>query len=37
MAIEEGPMTRSGAVGTLERVYFRDPIRNPVEVMEVVG
>ena len=37
MAIEEGPVTRSSAVGTLGRVYFRDPVRNPVEVMEVVG
>ena len=37
VAIEERPVTRSGAVGTLEPVYFRDPVRNPVEVMEVVG
>ncbi len=37
MAIKEGSVTRSGAVGTLEPVYFRDPVFNPVEVMEVVG
>ncbi|RPF95289.1 MAG: VOC family protein [Rhodospirillaceae bacterium TMED63] len=37
MVIEEGSVTRSGAVGTLEPVYFRDPVRYPVEVMEVVG
>ncbi len=37
VAIEEGPVTRSGAVGTLEPVYFRGPVRNPVEVREVVG
>ena len=37
VAIEEGPVTRSGVVGTLEPIYFRDPVRNPVEVTEVVG
>lgn len=35
--IEEGPVTRSGAAGTLETVYFRDPDGNLVEVSNIVG
>jgi catechol 2,3-dioxygenase-like lactoylglutathione lyase family enzyme len=37
VAIEEGPVTRSGAAGKLESVYFRDPDGNLVEVSNVVG
>ena len=36
VAIEEGPVTRSGAAGTLNSVYFRDPDGNLVEVSNVV-
>ena len=37
VVIEEGPVNRSGAAGTLESVYFRDPDGNLVEVSNVVG
>lgn len=37
VAVEEGPVTRSGAAGTLESVYFRDPDGNLVEVSNVTG
>ncbi|MFT5487604.1 MAG: catechol 2,3-dioxygenase-like lactoylglutathione lyase family enzyme [Paracoccaceae bacterium] len=37
VAIEEGPVTRSGATGTLESVYFRDPDGNLLEVSNVIG
>jgi len=35
--VEEGPVTRLGAAGTLESVYFRDPDGNLVEVSNVIG
>lgn len=36
VTIEEGPVKRSGAAGTLESVYFRDPDGNLVEVSNVI-
>jgi len=32
VAIEEGPVTRTGATGTITSFYFRDPDANLVEV-----
>src|SRR5215510_11302816 len=32
VAILEGPITRTGAVGSIESVYFRDPDGNLIEV-----
>lgn len=32
VAIEEGPVARSGAMGSVESVYFRDPDGNLIEV-----
>ncbi|HXY68618.1 MAG TPA: VOC family protein [Candidatus Bathyarchaeia archaeon] len=32
VAIEEGPVTRSGALGPITSVYFRDPDENLIEV-----
>jgi len=37
VAVEEGPITRSGAAGTLDSVYFRDPDGNLVEVSNVIA
>lgn len=36
VAVEEGPVSRSGAGGTLNSVYFRDPDGNLVEVSNIV-
>ena len=32
VAIEEGPVMRTGAMGAIESVYFRDPDGNLIEV-----
>jgi catechol 2,3-dioxygenase-like lactoylglutathione lyase family enzyme len=32
VAIEEGPVTRTGATGTIESVYVRDPDGNLIEI-----
>lgn len=37
VTVEQGPVTRSGAAGVLESVYFRDPDGNLVEVSNVTG
>jgi catechol 2,3-dioxygenase-like lactoylglutathione lyase family enzyme len=37
IAIEAGPVPRTGAVGALRSVYFRDPDGNLVEVAEYVS
>ena len=37
VAIEEGPVARTGATGPIRSVYFRDPDGNLVEVSNRVG
>jgi len=37
IAIEAGPVPRTGAMGALSSVYFRDPDGNLVEVAEYVS
>lgn len=32
VAIEEGPVTRTGATGTIQSVYIRDPDGNLIEI-----
>jgi catechol 2,3-dioxygenase-like lactoylglutathione lyase family enzyme len=32
VAIEDGPATRTGALGPITSVYFRDPDQNLIEV-----
>jgi catechol 2,3-dioxygenase-like lactoylglutathione lyase family enzyme len=37
VTVGQGPVTRSGAAGALQSVYFRDPDGNLVEVSNVIG
>jgi len=37
VAIEEGPVSRTGAVGPIISIYFRDPDGNLVEVSNYLG
>ena len=32
VTVEEGPVARTGAVGPIESLYFRDPDGNLIEV-----
>lgn len=32
VAVEEGPVRRTGAMGPIDSVYFRDPDRNLIEI-----
>lgn len=32
VTVEEGPVARTGAIGPIESVYFRDPDGNLIEV-----
>jgi catechol 2,3-dioxygenase-like lactoylglutathione lyase family enzyme len=36
VAIEEGPVERTGATGPIRSFYFRDPDGNLIEVSNVV-
>ena len=36
VTIEEGPVPRTGALGPIESVYFRDPDGNLIEVARYV-
>lgn len=36
MNIEEGPVARTGAVGPITSVYFRDPDENLIEVSRYI-
>jgi catechol 2,3-dioxygenase-like lactoylglutathione lyase family enzyme len=36
VAIEEGPVARTGAIGPIQSVYFRDPDGNLIEVSNYV-
>ena len=36
VAIEEGPVPRTGATGPMQSVYFRDPDGNLIEVSNYV-
>ena len=37
VAIEEGPVKRSGALGPIESIYFRDPDGNLLEISSQLG
>ena len=37
VAIEEGPVERTGATGRLRSVYFRDPDGNLLEVSNLIA
>lgn len=37
VAVEEGPVPRTGALGPIESVYFRDPDGNLIEVSRYPG
>jgi catechol 2,3-dioxygenase-like lactoylglutathione lyase family enzyme len=37
VAIEEGPVERTGATGRLRSIYFRDPDGNLIEVSNLIA